>query len=375
MAGVLVHEWIAPTGGSEQVLDEFVRAFPDADVHALWNDAPDRIPGEVSESWIARTPLRKNKALALPFMPAAWRQLHSERAYDWALISSHLFAHHARFRGVNRAIPKLVYAHTPARYVWEPELDQRGAGFAPRAASTILKPLDRRRAREATAIAANSEFTRARIQRTWDRDATVIYPPVDTTRIIAGGAWADRVRGHENGILEQLPATFLLGASRFIPYKRLDLVIDAGEASDLPVVLAGSGPERERLASRAANARVPVLIVDNPSNELLYALFQAALVLVFPAVEDFGIMPVEAMAAGTPVVAPAIGGAAESVELLGGGAAIESFDAPSWEHGIRAAASIDRADLQARSTLLSSERFRSDVQRWVDELTRSVSPC
>ena len=121
--------------------------YPDAEIVCLWNDSVGRFdPSKVRESWLARTPLRRSKALALLFMPATWRRM-SDRQYDFALISSHLFAHHARFSGVPRS-RRFVYVHSPARYIWNPELDRRGAGVMARALSRLLKPVDRRRAQE-----------------------------------------------------------------------------------------------------------------------------------------------------------------------------------------------------------------------------------
>lgn len=184
MPGVLVHEWIEKTGGAEKVLDVMAEALPDADIFSLWDDAPDRYPGRrVFETPLARSPLRRHKALALPAMLSTWRHLQSDAKYDWMLVSSHAFAHHARFTGMNREIPKFVYVHTPVRYIWAPELDARGNSLAVKAAASLFKRLDRKRAQEAVAIAAGSEFVRQRIQRTWDRDATVIYPLVGVDRI------------------------------------------------------------------------------------------------------------------------------------------------------------------------------------------------
>lgn len=314
MVGAIVHEWVSEAGGSEKVFETIASTFPDAQVHVLWNDAEGRF-GErrVHETWMARSPVRRSKVLALPLMPATWRRRSSDLDLDWMLVSSHLFAHHARFLGVNRDIPKYVYVHTPARYIWTPELDARGSGGLAKLGSAGLKPLDRRRAQEARSLAANSQFVRERIQSTWNRDAQVIHPPVEVALIQANQNWADEVIGTESEVLEALPPQFVLGASRFIPYKRLDRVIAAAESIDLPVVLAGGGPLEAQLRARAGRASVPVTFVASPSDQLLYALYQRAQVFVFPAVEDFGIMPVEAMASGTPVVANRVGGAAESV--------------------------------------------------------------
>jgi glycosyltransferase involved in cell wall biosynthesis len=167
-------------------------------------------------------------------------------------------------------------------------------------------------------------------------------------------------------ILAGLPTEYVLGASRFVRYKRLDLVIEAGEAVGLPVVLAGSGPEEGLLRERAATARTPVHFVLKPSNELLYALFQNALVFVFPAVEDFGIMPVEAMACGTPTIVGRLGGAVESVSLLDGGAVFEVPAADEFRRAIDKAAASDRGTtLSERTSRFSRQRFRREVQSWV----------
>ncbi|MDQ0613778.1 glycosyltransferase involved in cell wall biosynthesis [Microbacterium sp. W4I4] len=312
MTGLLVHEWIERSGGAERVLDAMAAAFPDAGIQCLWNDAPERYADRtVRETWLARTPLRRHKALALPFMPATWRRLSDGDEYEWMLISSHLFAHHARPR--DSGTPKYVYAHTPARYIWSPELDERGSSAVVRAVAPAYRRLDRTRAQEATAIAANSRFVRDRIARTWDRDATVIHPPVVTERILSTPDWRTSVTDDaERRMLEQLPPVFVLGASRFIPYKRLDLVIRSAARADLPAVIAGSGPDEARLRAVATDAGVPVMFVISPSDALLYALMQQASAFVFPAVEDFGIIPVEAQAAGTPVVTGPVGGQRET---------------------------------------------------------------
>jgi glycosyltransferase involved in cell wall biosynthesis len=222
-----------------------------------------------------------------------------------------------RPRGLNAGVPKLVYAYTPARYLWTPELDPRGNHPAVRAAAALLKPLDRRRAQEATAIAGISRFIADRIERTWERPAEVIHPPVEVAAIHAVADWTSQLDGVEADVLASLPDDFVLGASRMVPYKRLDRVIRAGELSGRPVVLAGGGPEEGRLRERAARATVPVHVVPTPSTPLLFALYQRCATFVFLPVEDFGIMPIEALAAGAPVVVNRVGGAAETLSIVG----------------------------------------------------------
>ncbi|MDF2561450.1 MAG: hypothetical protein K0R99_2896 [Microbacterium sp.] len=320
MTGLLVHEWLERAGGSENVFEKISEAFPEAERWCLWNDAPERF-SEVRETVLSRTPLRRSKAASLPLMPPVWRNLPRSDA-EWILVSSHLFAHHARFRGAARHAEKFVYAHTPARYIWAPELDARGRSAVARVASRGLKPLDRRRAQEASRIAANSRFVADRIEDAWDRHATVIYPPVEVTEISKPQA----LTSAEEATLRQLPSDFVLGVSRFVPYKRLDAAIDLGRVNNMPVVLAGSGPEAAHLRDYGHRThRGAVSIVDKPSTPLLRAIYARASVLAFAPVEDFGIIPVEAMAAGTPVIANAVGGAAESVQDGTSGALVHDW--------------------------------------------------
>lgn len=266
MAGLLVHEWIEKSGGAERVLDAMAQAFPDAGIRSLWDDTRgERYPGRaLDETWLARTPLRRHKALALPFAVPTWRRLSAAQDAEWMLISSHLFAHHARIPG--RDVPKFVYAHTPARYIWNPELDERGDSRAVKAVAPLFRRIDRARAQEATAIAANSAFVRDRIRRAWDRDAEVIHPPVAVDRILSTDDWRTEVTAAaELRLLDTLPEVFVLGASRFVRYKSLDRVIQAGEQAGVPVVIAGRGPDEARLRAAASDAGVPVTFAISPS--------------------------------------------------------------------------------------------------------------
>lgn len=365
MPGLLVHEWIESSGGAENVLEAMARAFPDADIQCLWDDAPHRFAERaVRETWLARTPLRRHKALALPFTVGAWRRLPARQRYEWMLISSHLFAHHATL--ARRDVPKYVYAHTPARYIWNPELDERGNTALVKAVSPLFRRIDRRRAQEATAIAANSAFVRDRIAQAWERDAVVIHPPVATERIISRGDWrAEVVDDAERRLLESLPRPYVLGASRFIRYKRLDLVIAAGEKAGLPVVLAGRGPEEAHLRAVADGAAVPVHIVVSPSDALLYSLMQQAGVFVFPAVEDFGIVPVEAQATGTPVVTGPVGGQVETFRDGVSGVIADSTDPADLADAVGRAMTLARFDARQVTERFDEQSFRTNIERFV----------
>jgi glycosyltransferase involved in cell wall biosynthesis len=302
MAGLLVHEWIESDGGAEKVLDQFVKIAPKLDVLSLWNDDSSRYPEiQVHQSWMAKTPLRRRKALALPVMPFYWR--HSlAREYDWALISSHLFSHHVRLAGPKFTQTKLAYVHTPARYIWAPELDARGKGMHVRTVAPIYRGLDKYRSAELSSIAANSEFVRSRIQQTWGRDAMVIYPPVAVEEILRVHDWSSRLCVADEDALSKLPETFIFGASRLVEYKKLEDVIRVGDAIGLPTVIAGDGPDLGRLVSLAKQSKVPVYFLGRISDELMRTLFQKCAAFIFPPIEDFGIVPVEALAAGAPVI-------------------------------------------------------------------------
>lgn len=365
MTGVIVHEWLERHGGAEKVVEEFAALYPEADVHALWNDVPGRFAaGRVRETWLAHTPLRKRKSLALPFMLPTWRSLGSSEA-DWMLCSSHLFAHHAKFSGPAASADKYVYAYTPARYIWNPELDTRGNSAIAKALSKPLQYLDRKRAREAKSVAAISNYVKSRIEQHWDRECKVIYPPVNVDYFRASRM--SELSGWELEVLESLPEHYILGASRFIPYKRLDLVISAGAAVGLPVVLAGGGPDEHLLRTAGRDAAVRVDFVGTPSQALLRELYARATVFVFPAVEDFGIMPVEAMACGTPVIASAFGGAAETVVHAVTGALVESFDAESIRSALNIVSAVKAEDCISRAEIFNTSTFREKIKEWIGE--------
>ena len=367
MAGLIVHEWISKTGGSEKVLDAMVEALPDAKLRCLWNDVPQiRYAGRpVQESWLARTPLRHSKAAAMAFIPICSRYPSLSDA-DWVLASSHLFAHHIKTRGRVGDIPKFAYVYTPARYIWAPELDVRGAAGLPRLFAPYLQRLDRKRAQESLEIAAISNFVRDRVRQSWGRDCRVIYPPVDVAIIQAVSDWRDKLSPSEGEAIRAIPPGFVLGASRFVSYKRLDLVIKTGEALGLPVVIAGSGPGRREISDLARSASVPVQIIDHPTDRLLYALYQLAALFVFPQLEDFGIMPVEAMAAGTPVLSNLVGGTSETVVNGVTGAHV------SWECGpselrraAEAAMRVAPERCRERARTFGRDHFTTNLLDWI----------
>lgn len=361
MRGLIVHDWIERHGGAEQVLDEIALTFPDAPIACLWSDAPDRFDeARVHESWLARSPLRRRKALATPFMLAAWRHLHLDA--DWLLCSTHLFAHHAQLSAGKNPKPKLLYTHTPARYIWTPELDVRGKTLVARVASTVYRPIDRNRAQEASGVLANSHFVRDRIFSAWGMDAEVLHPPVDVQTIESRAA----LTPPEWLTLNSLPEIFVLGASRFVPYKQLERVIDFANSVGVEAVIAGKGPHEDALRKYARQSSVSITFVIEPSDSLLAHLYARATAFIFPPIEDFGIMPVEAMAAGTPVVAINRGGSAESVVNGKTGVLISDFGVENARKSWEVLLEISPENCRERAADFSAEKFRSSLRLWVD---------
>ncbi|WP_328293713.1 glycosyltransferase [Kineococcus sp. NBC_00420] len=352
----LVHEWIAARAGAEQVFEVLAGQFPDADLHALSAE-----PGVVLDlggrrvRTTALDALRGHRALALPLMAPAWwaHARDVQGGYDLVLTSHHAFATSNRLVAPDGV--HLAYVHTPARYVWSPELDGRGTSPLLAPARRALSVLDRRAAAGLTAIAANSAEVAARVERFWHREAVVIHPPVDV------GSFAD-----EAPDTLDLPAGFLLALGRFVPYKNHLAAIDVGERLGRAVVVAGRGPLLAQLRERAATSRVPVLVLDSPTRPQVRELLRRASVLLFPTVEDFGIVPVEAMASGTPVVAPARGGSGETVLDGVSGALVEDLHVETLAAAVARAEHCLPSACRDRAKVFDVTRFRDEVTAFVE---------
>ena len=352
----LAHEWLVARAGSEKVFEALARLFPDADLFALSDTlGPGFDSGgrRVATTFIDRVPaLRDRRALALPLMPLAWRTVSNAR-YDLVISSSHACV--KGFRPGRDAL-HLCYCYTPMRYVWDPHDRRSGlhhlAGLGPRAA---LRRWDRRSVRWVDGFAAISAAVRDRIERYYGRPSRVIHPPVDTG-FYSPGPPASAV-----------PAgPFALACSRFVPYKRLDLAILAADVAGVPLVVAGSGPGEAALRALAGGVRVPVTFERRPSDERLRDLFRAASAFVFPALEDFGIVAVEAQACGTPVVALAEGGTADTVVDGVTGVLVDAQEVDAFAKGVERALELDAgAACVTNAGRFSVARFEAQVRAWV----------
>ncbi|MCX7944654.1 MAG: glycosyltransferase [Deltaproteobacteria bacterium] len=303
MSIAIVHEWISDIGGSEKVLGELVNLFPDYHLFTIFyrKESLDMIG--IEERRVSVSFLNKIKGISkiyrslLPLFPVAIESLDIS-GFDLILSSSHIAA-----KGV---IPRpyqthICYCHTPARYLWDMShqylrtkgLDRGVASILSHTILNYLRLWDVTTSNRVDYFIANSEYTRRRIKKYYNRDSIVIYPPVDTARF--------KPQKKEN---------YFLFLSRLVPYKRADLAISAFSQLKLPLVVAGDGPELKRLKNIA---KKNIEFTGYLSDEEVVQYLSKARALIYPSEEDFGITMVEALSSGTPVIAFKRGGASEIV--------------------------------------------------------------
>jgi glycosyltransferase involved in cell wall biosynthesis len=300
----IVHEWTVRYAGSEQVLAAMLKAFPRADLYTLVHD-PKGLRGTpleqlpVRTSFIQSLPRAKEKyQIYLPLMPLAVEQFDL-RSYDLVISSSHAVA-----KGVLTRADQLhiSYVYTPLRYAWDLYFDYLDGSGMDRGIKHWLARLALHYIRLWDTVAANrvdayltlSSHVTKRIWRTYRRPARVIYPPVNVGRY--------RPNMPRDG--------FFVTVSRFVPYKRMNLIVEAFTRMRKPLTVIGEGSEFKK-AQRIAGPNVKLL--GYQPDEVVADYLQRAKAFVFAADEDFGITPVEAQAAGCPVIAYGKGGVLETV--------------------------------------------------------------
>ncbi len=302
----VVHDWLTIPGGSEDVVIELLELFPHAELFTSVYD-PQPWPAIITErpvhaSFLNKIPTAtRNYPKLLPLMNRAFESFDLS-GFDLVLSSSHANAKNVR---TPPGTLHVCYCHTPMRYAWEPEfLDGEEIG---RATRLMLPPLlghlrrtDLAGASRPDVFVANSAHVAARIRRFYGREAVVVHAPVDVD--------------HYLGIERRAPAPgeegFYLVFGRVVPYKRVDLAIAGAALAGRTVKVAGGGRALEAVrASAGPNAE----LLGRVSDEERDALLAGARALLFPGEEDFGIVPVEAQAAGLPVIAYSVGGAGETV--------------------------------------------------------------
>jgi len=362
----LVHDYFTTYAGAERVIENILREVPEADVFGLFDALPASERGflqgrEVTTSWL-QTRIRKGHDYRrlLPLFPLAVRDLDVSD-YDLVISSSHSFAKGLRIR---RGQVHACYCYSPMRWAWdlrEQYLQQMGLakglkGVAVRSMLACLRRWDRRTSRHVHSFATLSQHIRRRIASAYDRDARIIYPPVDTEAFRPG----DRKGDH------------FVTLGRLVPYKRTDVLIEAMRGlPDERLVIIGDGPMRDRL-QRDAPANVEFMGRLDHADAL--PLIQEAKAFLFAAEEDFGIAPVEAQAAGTPVIAYGVGGALDTIQDGVSGLFFDAQEPESVQAAIRRFSAIEWNPERVRANALrfTPERFRAGFRQWIDALTQGA---
>jgi glycosyltransferase involved in cell wall biosynthesis len=355
----VIHDWLTGMRGGEAVLEGILDALPEAEIFTLFH-----FPGSVSQKIESRTIHTSDvQSLAtrvrdyrhlLPLFPRAARKWDFS-AYDLIVSSSHCVA-----KGVDaKGKPHLCYCHTPMRYIWD-RFDDYFPRSRPlrRAAMMSIAPWLRRwdveTAKEVTRFVANSNFVRDRIRRHYDRDAAIVHPYVDDA-FLEAPLRDDRDDYH-------------IVVSALVPYKRIDLAVDAALAAGKRLVVIGGGPLLEELRRRGGPN---VELLGSVSRGEVIERLARARSLILPGVEDFGITPLEAMALGTPVVALKAGGVLDSViegrtgiffdrdEVDALRRALDEVEARQW----------DRTILRARAAEFSRTRFLGEISSQLSVLS------
>ncbi|WP_243388193.1 glycosyltransferase family 4 protein [Bacillus kexueae] len=305
----LVHDWLVTYAGAEKVLEQLLEIYPDADLFSLVDfvdeDQRDFILNkQVTTSFIQKMPKAKKKYRSyLPFMPMAIEQLDVSN-YDVVISSSHAVAKGV-ITGPNQL--HISYVHSPIRYAWdlqhqylrESGLGEGIRGWVAKSVLHYIRNWDSRTSNGVDYFLANSNFIARRIWKVYRREAKVIYPPVD----ISAFTFHDKKED------------FYLTASRMVPYKKIDLIVEAfSKMPDKKLFVIGDGPDFEKIKMKAGPN---VQLLGYQPFEVLKEYMQKAKAFVFAAEEDFGITPVEAQACGTPVIAYGKGGALETVRGYG----------------------------------------------------------
>jgi glycosyltransferase involved in cell wall biosynthesis len=356
----LVHDWLTGMRGGERVLEAMCEMYPRADiftlVHRKGSVSPTIERHRIRTSVVQYLPKATTRyANYLPLFPFAIEQLSLD-GYDLVLSSSHCAAKSVVVPG--RAV-HVCYCHSPMRYAW----DQFDAYFGPARVGRVksrwlYRPVLSRLARWDASTAgrvnrflANSAHIAGRIRRYYNRESTIVYPPVDT------------VFFHPADVA---PESHFLIVSALVPYKRIDLAIDACGKIGAPLRIIGDGPERKRLEQQAGS-RVTFLgwmSADEIRNE-----YRRAAAVIMPGEEDFGLVPVEAQACGCPTIALARGGALETVKDGETGVLFAEASVPSLTAALEHARTIsfNRSTLRAHAEQFARERYDQQLRTVIED--------
>lgn len=388
----LVHDYLNQVGGGERVLDELMRMFPEAPVYTLLYDEKKtlgRYAGRVKKtSFLDFSLARRFHRLFIPFMPLAARSLNLGGEYDLIISDSAGFAKGIRYDKTKTK--HLCYVHTPLRYAWETD-QYFSLSVVGRLFSLIFKPafayvrrFDYWAAQQPDVLIVNSQYIASKIKEYYDRDAEVVYPPVDSSRFNpplqkevsrSDGGFSDSKIPPGSAVLPfEKGDYYYLAAGRLLHYKRFDLIIDAFARLGLPLKIAGTGPEFRRLSLRASRqVGAAIQFLGYVPEEQLRELYAGATAFIMANEEDFGLVMAEAQACGTPVIAYGRGGALEIVEPRVTGMLFSLQTVESLVETVQAFERLrfDRTVICKKAKRFSIEHFREGVQAAIRVLTAS----
>ena len=348
MRVALVHDYLNQYGGAERVLEVLAKMFPEAPIYTLLYDEAKTygcFRGRVRKTSFLDHPfVSRRHRLFIPLLPWAASRLRVPDEYDLIISSTAGYA-----KGVSYGNAKHVaYCHTPLRYAWEPDYLTAKLGTNP-AVRAALAPLlwylrrwDYRAGQKPNLIVANSRFIAEKIRRVYGREAEVAHPPVDTAVFYPDAS----VRRGDR----------YLAAGRMLHYKRFDLAVSAFNKLGLPLTILGNGPELGKLRA-TAQPNISFLPFESDTNKLR-ELYSSAKALIFPQVEDFGLVAAEALACGTPVIAYDAGGAKE---IVADGRNGVLFPEQTAEALIAAVHHFETLRFDPAATAASAEKFSKET--------------
>ncbi len=308
MRVALVHDWLTGMRGGERCLEAFLCIYPDADIFTLVH-----VPGTTSTmidarvkvtSFLSSIPgIKKLYKAFLPLYPLAARSFDFT-GYDLVVSLSHAAAKNVR---VPEGVPHVCYCFTPMRYIWDQAAAYlRGVKYlCALPLITVLRRWDTNGARRVSHFIAISTFISARIRKFYGRSSTVIAPPVRMSDEVSFELTPD-----ERAFFERHPEPFFLCAGALVPYKKIDVAVKAFNELGQPLWIVGGGPEQAILETIAGPT---VRVLGRVSEAFLWECYRRCRALIFPGIEDFGIVPVECLSAGRPVIGIDAGGLRESV--------------------------------------------------------------
>lgn len=357
----LIHDWYYTNGGAEKVIKALSKTFPDCEHFALFDVMSDTDKlnllntTKVNTTFIQKMPfISKFHRKYLQLYPYAIEQLDL-RSFDLIISSSSAVA-----KGVltNSNQVHICYCHSPMRYAWDlyhQYLSESKFGFLSGFyAKYVLHKLrlwDVISANRVDYFISNSEYISQRIKKIYRRDSTVIYPPVNVNYF---------------NIIENPSRDYYFTASRMVPYKKIDLIVEAFAKNGKKIIVAGDGPELKKIKAKANSN---VTFIGHIANEKLKQYLQNAKAFVFAAEEDFGIIPVEAQACGTPVIAYGKGGVLETVIENQTGIFFEKQTPESLNQAIDKFENMSFETTQIRENALrfSEDRFMEEIKLFIED--------